>query len=109
MVFSPGDRQQLVQIQKQIEEQMKRGMANPSEEEETEDDLGGRDDNQKSRPLLDSSRLNFLFYPRHGQWGLLPPHLQQTIENASRNEVPLHYRRWLVEYHRQNQDDADDQ
>lgn len=42
--------------------------------------------------------------PRAGQWGNLPPRLQQAIDNASAEDLPLRYRRWLVEYHRHGQD-----
>jgi len=38
--------------------------------------------------------------PRAGSWGNLPPRLQQAIDNASAEDLPLRYRRWLVEYHR---------
>jgi len=52
---------------------------------------------------LDQPLRDFLRNPRDGQWGKLPPRLQQAIDNASAEEVPLRYRRWLVEYHRQGQ------
>lgn len=42
--------------------------------------------------------------PRAGSWGNLPPRLQQTIDNASAEDLPLRYRRWLVEYHRHGRD-----
>jgi len=42
--------------------------------------------------------------PRAGQWGNLPPRLQQAIDNASADDLPLRYRRWLVEYHRNGSD-----
>lgn len=52
-------------------------------------------------PLRDMPLSEFLRDPRDGTWGKLPPRLQQTIDNASAEDVPLRYRRWLVEYHRQ--------
>ena len=55
----------------------------------------------KMTPLRDMPLSDFLRDPRDGSWGKLPPRLQQTIESASAEEVPLRYRRWLVEYHRQ--------
>ncbi len=42
--------------------------------------------------------------PRAGSWGNLPPRLQQAIDNASAEDLPLRYRRWLVEYHRHGRD-----
>lgn len=59
--------------------------------------------NQGQSSLLDQPLSDFLRNPRDGQWGKLPPRLQQAIDNASAEEVPLRYRRWLVEYHRQDQ------
>jgi hypothetical protein len=52
-------------------------------------------------PLRDMPLSEFLRDPRDDSWGKLPPRLQQTIDSASAEEVPLRYRRWLVEYHRQ--------
>ena len=104
MLLSTGDRLQFMQIQQKIEEQLKR--VQPDSSEETDVDRGTPDGEKENSLLMDYTQLNFLFYPRHGQWGLLPPHLQQTIEHASMDEVPLHYRRWLVEYHRLNQADG---
>lgn len=56
----------------------------------------------QAQSLLDSPLRDYLRDPRDGQWGKLPPRLQQAIDNASTEEVPLRYRRWLVEYHRQD-------
>lgn len=53
---------------------------------------------------LDSPLSDYLRDPRDGQWGKLPPRLQQAIDSASAEEVPLRYRRWLVEYHRLGKD-----
>jgi len=63
---------------------------------------------QGQSSLLDQPLSDFLRNPRDGQWGKLPPRLQQAIDNASAEEVPLRYRRWLVEYHRQDQSKQDD-
>ncbi len=56
--------------------------------------------NQKTPPR-DMPLSEFLRDPRDDSWGKLPPRLQQTIDSSSAEEVPLRYRRWLVEYHRQ--------
>jgi len=58
-------------------------------------------DKPQATPLRDMPLSEFLRDPRDGTWGKLPPRLQQTIDSASAEEVPLRYRRWLVEYHRQ--------
>jgi len=55
----------------------------------------------QTTPLRDMPLSEFLRNERDGSWGKLPPRLQQTIDNASAEDVPLRYRRWLVEYHRQ--------
>ena len=52
-------------------------------------------------PPRDMPLSEFLRDPRDDSWGKLPPRLQQTIDSASAEDVPLRYRRWLVEYHRQ--------
>lgn len=70
------------------------GMPSPSHQE------GEKGGNTR----LDSPLSEFLRNPRDGQWGKLPPRLQQAIDSASAEEVPLRYRRWLVEYHRQGKD-----
>ncbi len=44
-----------------------------------------------------------LFDPRSGAWGMLPPRLQQALENAAVEDLPLRYRRWLEEFHRRAQ------
>lgn len=59
------------------------------------------EDQAQPTPLRDMPLSEFLRDPRDGTWGKLPPRLQQTIDNASAEDVPLRYRRWLVEYHRQ--------
>jgi hypothetical protein len=59
------------------------------------------DGEQQMTPLRDMPLSEFLRDPRDDSWGKLPPRLQQTIDSASAEEVPLRYRRWLVEYHRQ--------
>lgn len=50
----------------------------------------------------ESAMSDLLQMPREGEWGNLPPRLQRTIDAASANDVPLRYRRWLVEYHRRS-------
>lgn len=59
------------------------------------------DGGKKETPLRDMPLSEFLRDPRDDSWGKLPPRLQQTIDSASAEDVPLRYRRWLVEYHRQ--------
>ncbi len=39
----------------------------------------------------------------YGRWGLLPPRLQEALQNSAGTEVPARYRRWLEEYHRRGQ------
>lgn len=67
-----------------------------------------QDGQGQAQSLLDSPLRDYLRDPRDGQWGKLPPRLQQAIDNASAEEVPLRYRRWLVEYHRQDVRPAND-
>ncbi len=50
---------------------------------------------------LPNSYLRLLFDQNAGAWGMLPPRLQEALENAVIEEVPLRYRRWLDEFHRQ--------
>lgn len=58
-------------------------------------------DGNAERPP-ESAMSELLQMPREGAWGNLPPRLQRTIDAASANDVPLRYRRWLVEYHRRS-------
>jgi len=91
-------------------------MKNPEEQELADGNKqGSRPDSSRpqegqgqAQSILDSPLRDFLRDPRDGQWGKLPPRLQQAIDNASAGEVPLRYRRWLVEYHRQDVRPADD-
>lgn len=39
----------------------------------------------------------------YGRWGILPPRLQEALQNSSGTEVPARYRRWLEEYQRRGQ------
>jgi hypothetical protein len=39
----------------------------------------------------------------YGRWGVLPPRLQEALQNSAGTEVPARYRRWLEEYHRRGQ------
>jgi len=64
----------------------------------------GKDKPQGQSPPPEAPLQSVLRDPRAGQWGALPPRLQQAIDNASADDLPLRYRRWLVEYHRHGQD-----
>lgn len=45
-----------------------------------------------------------LFDESGGAWGGLPPRLQQALENASLETMPLRYRKWMREFHRRQTD-----
>lgn len=47
-----------------------------------------------------SSYLRLLFDQGAGAWGVLPPRLQEALQNAVIEDLPLRYRRWLDEFHR---------
>lgn len=90
-----------------------KGGSQPKEDGSEDEFEGNKPSSGKPKPshqegdkgqssLLDQPLSDFLRNPRDGQWGKLPPRLQQAIDNASAEEVPLRYRRWLVEYHRQD-------
>ena len=36
-----------------------------------------------------------------GNWGQLPPRLEQALQHSDPNDMPLRYRRLLIRYHRQ--------
>ena len=36
-----------------------------------------------------------------GDWGQLPPRLEQALQHSDPNDMPLRYRRLLIRYHRQ--------
>ncbi len=61
----------------------------PSEQEH-------KDGEQGPKPL----QGRFLFDHRSGAWGDLPPRLQNALQNAAIEDLPLRYRHWLDEYHR---------
>lgn len=95
-----------------------KGGKEPGADAEKEDEGGNKPSQGMPKPsqqegklgqssLLDQPLSDFLRNPRDGQWGKLPPRLQQAIDNASAEEVPLRYRRWLVEYHRQDKAESD--
>ncbi|HEX9794235.1 MAG TPA: hypothetical protein VGC54_09665 [Planctomycetota bacterium] len=46
--------------------------------------------------------IRLFFDPRYGAWGTLPERLQATLENATTEDLPLRYRRWLDAYHRRS-------
>jgi len=39
-----------------------------------------------------------------GDWGQLPPRLEQALQHSDPNDMPLRYRRLLIRYHRQATD-----
>ena len=47
-----------------------------------------------------SSYLRLLFDQGAGSWGTLPPRLQEALQNAVMEDLPLRYRRWLDDFHR---------
>lgn len=53
-----------------------------------------------SAPPPEAEKVRILFDPRFGAWGDLPVRLQQALEHATSEDMPLRYRRWLEEYYR---------
>ena len=60
---------------------------------------GKEDERGKSSSLSPEQRI--LFEQQNGHWGSLPPRLQEALQNAAVENMPLRYRRWLKEFHRQ--------
>jgi hypothetical protein len=72
----------------------------PQEPQDGEDGQDQESEQGSGERPPDAPMSALLQMPREGEWGNLPPRLQQTIDAASATDVPLRYRRWLVEYHR---------
>lgn len=68
----------------------------PTEGGSTEQDRG-RAPPPSGPPLFGQPPANY------GRWGVLPPRLQEALQNSAGTEVPARYRRWLEEYHRRGQ------
>ncbi len=61
----------------------------------------GEEEGPEGEGAPKNSYLRLLFDQNAGAWGMLPPRLQEALENAVIEDVPLRYRRWLDEFHRQ--------
>lgn len=70
-------------------------------EEPTADGSGDEDQDGDGRPP-DADQDLLLQDPRAGEWGNLPVRLQRTLDAVVTDDVPLRYRRWLVQYHRRD-------
>ena len=70
------------------------------EDPQSSDGDGEEEGTEGGQRPPDAPMSDLLRAPRVGEWGNLPPRLQQSIDAASSGEVPLRYRRWLIEYHR---------
>ncbi|MBC8327244.1 MAG: hypothetical protein ISR76_09690 [Planctomycetes bacterium] len=70
------------------------------EKPQPEDAEGGPDEDQKGQAAPANSYLRLLFDQDAGAWGMLPPRLQEALQNAVMEDLPLRYRRWLDEFHR---------
>ncbi|NQU48942.1 MAG: hypothetical protein HQ519_09875 [Planctomycetes bacterium] len=83
-----------------------------SEQRPKPGEMDGNMDNQRSDGESDdASQLPpssvqpiFLTPGQGGAWGHLPPRLQQTLQNAQAEDLPLRYRNLLEEFHRKNVD-----
>ena len=64
---------------------------------------GAQDQNQGQVPPPTGPPLTGQPPANYGRWGLLPPRLQEALQNSAGTEVPARYRRWLEEYHRRGQ------
>lgn len=63
---------------------------------------GDNEDGQDQEPL---KVLPIFMKPgQGGAWGHLPPRLQQTLENAQAEDLPLRYRNLLEQYYRKSND-----
>ncbi|MFQ5749746.1 MAG: hypothetical protein ACE5H3_09850, partial [Planctomycetota bacterium] len=66
---------------------------------------GSRDKGEEGNGALPPEELlrrRMFLDLRKGFWGALPPRLQGALENANAEDLPLRYRRWLVEFHRRS-------
>jgi len=65
----------------------------------------GSDQAQQQGPVPPPSGPPLFGQPpaNYGRWGLLPPRLQEALQNSAGTEVPARYRRWLEAYHRRGQ------
>lgn len=59
----------------------------------------GANGNGKRSPEMPSSI--FQQQQQFGNWGQLPPRLEQALQHSDVDNMPLRYRRLLVKYHRQ--------
>ncbi|MBC8406946.1 MAG: hypothetical protein H8E15_17145 [Planctomycetes bacterium] len=83
-----------------------------SEQRPKPGEMDGNMDNQRNDGESDdASQLPpssvqpiFLTPGQGGAWGHLPPRLQQTLQNAQAEDLPLRYRNLLEEFHRKNVD-----
>ncbi len=62
-------------------------------------------ENEDAEDLPENQVLPIFMKPgQGGAWGHLPPRLQQTLENAQAEDLPLRYRNLLEQYYRKSND-----
>ena len=81
-----GDQQQPPQ---QIEQQPQNG------------EMGQEEDANGSGNRTPPPQSIFQQQQQFGDWGQLPPRLEQALQHSDPNDMPLRYRRLLIRYHRQ--------
>ncbi len=64
---------------------------------------GGEEDPEGKGEGSQNPAALFANPAKGGAWGQLPPRLQQTLEGASVNDLPLRYRGALERYHKRQQ------
>jgi hypothetical protein len=97
---SPSDPDHSKPPEQQSEQRPKPGQMDGNLETQKND--GESDDGSEQPPS--TVQPIFLTPGQGGAWGHLPPRLQQTLQNAQAEDLPLRYRNLLEEFHRKNVD-----
>lgn len=102
---SGGQQQNPSQDQRESQGDQRR----PGEDDQNGDSLDGNQDANQPAPgdiPPDGTAPIFLAPGRGGgSWGHLPPRLQQTLQNAQAEDLPLRYRGLLEQFHKRRQQD----
>jgi hypothetical protein len=90
---SPQQQQPPQQIEQQPPQQI--------EQQPQDGEMGQEEDANGSGNRTPPPQSIFQQQQQFGDWGQLPPRLEQALQHSDPNDMPLRYRRLLIRYHRQ--------
>ena len=77
------------------------GQQPPQQIEPQDGEMGHEEDANGIGTRQSPPQSIFQQQQQFGDWGQLPPRLEQALQHSDPNDMPLRYRRLLIRYHRQ--------